>query len=291
MLIASLLLFTFAAKAHAQMFRDMVASPAGPVAAPPKAEAAGTVSLRTMSEKVRGDMAGAQAALARDDFPGALALYDRVLAMEPQNSYALAARAGVLHKLGRFDAARRDLERALGAGADGATIGASLALLAASQDVGSVDDSLTLARRFSPSTSYAAVSGQINALKGDYQAAEELFRRSLRNTPDHPTLLWNYAVVLDHLGKGVEAAKHYKRAQQAMPPPNTPQQVAEHQALQLRLAWLDPSYQMKPEPVLARGAGSQRLAEMPVAAEKTDSCGSLPFGAFGSNDCSGPSRP
>ncbi|HQS31389.1 MAG: hypothetical protein B7X59_00495 [Polaromonas sp. 39-63-203] len=272
---------------HAQTFRSMAQSPPLPVSgAAVVAGQPGAVTVRTVPRAVRNGLAGAQEALARDELSAALALYDKVLAIEPENSFALSSRAAVLQKMGRFDSARGDLERALAAGADRAVAEASLALVTASQDIRSVDESLNLARRFGGAPGHAAVAGQIHALRGDYAAAEELLRRAVRVTPDHPTVLWNYAVVLDHLGRGPDAVRYYLRAQQTMPVPTTADQVLAQRTLQARLAWLDPSYRV---PAVRQPVTAEPLAPMPVqrVPSKADACVSLsmPFGAFSGADC------
>lgn len=236
-----------------------------------------TVTVRSLPPSLRETLLKAQTSLATGSSHEALRLYESALAAEPGNAYALSGRAAVYQKLGRLDDARRDLQQVIAAGGDGAAVEASLALLAAAEGMGND----RLLRREKAGLAYDAVNGHILAVTGDFDGAADALVRALKLAPDSVTLLWNYAVVLDHLGRGPEAAASYRRLLGSLPPDDE----SGRRAVLARLNWLAPGTAatvsvptMAPAP--AAPVASRGNLPAPLA-----SCPALPYGAFGPMDC------
>lgn len=258
-----------------------------------------SVTVRALPASLRETLLRAQASLAAGSSLDALRLYESALAAEPGNAYALSGRAAVYQKLGRLDDARRDLQQVIAAGGDGAAVEASLALLAAAEGMGNE----RMLRREKAGLAYDAVNGHILAVTGDFDGAADALGRALKLAPDSVTLLWNYAVVLDHLGRGPEAAAGYRRLLGSLPQ----EDHTGRQAVAARLNWLAPGTVV---PVAASGmpalsgapamsAGPARsampaMSSAPAAASRgktpapLSSCRALPYGAFGPMDCEAP---
>jgi Flp pilus assembly protein TadD len=170
------------------------------------------IQVRTISQEVRRELNTAQEALAQGDAEKALITFAGVLAQEPQNVSAMTGSAAALQKLNRPAEAKRQLEAALAAGGDGFVLQANLALLLAERDPRAAAAGLPRPKPNEHNGAYHAVMGQIRAMAGDHLQAAEHWQKALRQNPFNATLLWNYAVSLDHLDRSAEAVDQYRNA-------------------------------------------------------------------------------
>lgn len=180
------------------------------------AAALGEAATNAPPAEVRGLLRDARQSLATNDYAGATAKYNAVLAQDPQNLLALS-NLGVIHyQQGRLDAAEAVLRQAIAIAPDDS--GARSLLGAIQLRQGKLDDALAeLTRAVALDTGNAEAHnflGIVLSEKGKPAEAEHEVRRALELKPEYADAHINLAVLYLHEQppRLALARHHYRKA-------------------------------------------------------------------------------
>jgi Tfp pilus assembly protein PilF len=151
-------------------------------------------------------------ALQRGRLDQAQALYETVLAAEPQNVDALLGLGAIAAQRGATDAALRFFGRALELEPRNSAAQAGLIAL-----VGQADPQLSETRlkhliSTEPSGSLYFALGNLYARQGLWAQAQQAYFQALQLQPDSADFAYNLAVALEHLGQPKLALSYYRKA-------------------------------------------------------------------------------
>ncbi len=147
------------------------------------------------------------------DYPRAERLYRQVLEKHPLNRDALLGLAALAVVNRRPDHARDHYLRLLERDPSDPLAVAGLVSVAGGGDpVAAVSRVRSLIAEHPDLAPLKFVLGNLYAAQGRWNYAQQAYFEAVAADGDHPDYLYNLAVSLDHLGKGREAVRYYRRA-------------------------------------------------------------------------------
>jgi tetratricopeptide (TPR) repeat protein len=154
----------------------------------------------------------AYAAYQRGDDEVALAKYNAVLEVDPNNRNALLARAAINVQKNRIADAMRDYRTLLTANPKDSLAMTSLIAIANYSPEQS-ETQLKLMIRDEPDSPYLNFAlGNVFGAQNRWQEAQGLYFTALENNPDDPNYAYNLAVSLEHIARPKVAIAYYQRA-------------------------------------------------------------------------------
>jgi Flp pilus assembly protein TadD len=175
--------------------------------------AADTVAVRADDAGLAALTMAAREALLAGDAATALALYDQLAVIVPQQRSAMLGRAIALGRLGRHGEAQAVYQELLESDPDDlAARTAYLGLLAEVAPGGALAQLRTLARRHGDQPQLMAQIGLAEARRGDAGRAIVAMRRAVAADPMNPSHHMNLAVLYDRIGQAGAAIDHYRKA-------------------------------------------------------------------------------
>jgi len=158
--------------------------------------------------------------LGRGDYRSALAAFDRVLASDPKNRFALSRSGLALLELGRGEAALQRMEKAVGSGPDHPesllTLAQALARLGRHE--AAAVRWTELCRMQPRQAAYWVGLGNALGLSGRTARAVDAFARAVELEPRDPDLLVRLAFAEHGAGRDPSAAAHLAEASALSPP-------------------------------------------------------------------------
>jgi tetratricopeptide (TPR) repeat protein len=169
------------------------------------------VKVTTFSPNSKTDLNKGYNSLVNGDYKAAVASYDKVLAKETTNTYALLGKASALHKMGKKLEARLEYETILQRDpTNREALSNLLGLLSDDAPEDALRELLELSKQFPDYAPIAAQIGLLQAGRGAYPQSLVYLERARRLDPSNLSYMYNYAIMLDNTERWEAAAEMYK---------------------------------------------------------------------------------
>lgn len=169
------------------------------------------VKVTTFSPNSKSDLNRGYNNLVNGDYKAAVESYDKVLAKETTNTYALLGKASALHKMGKKLEARLEYETVLQRDpTNREALSNLLGLLSDDAPEDALRELLELSKQYPDYAPIAAQIGLLQAGRGAYPQSLVYLERARRLDPSNLSYMYNYAIMLDNTERWEAAAEMYK---------------------------------------------------------------------------------